>query len=638
MPHLQQILETNWRHKEFRPLQREIIESVMAGADTVALLPTGGGKSITYQLPALALPGIAVVITPLIALMKDQVDALRKRHINAVAVHSALQPHEVDRLLDNCVYGGVKILYIAPERIDTPMFRSRLRKMEVSLVAVDEAHCISEWGYDFRPSYLRIKELRDQLPGVPFLALTATATRQVLDDICGQLRLNEPRVFRAGFARPNLRFVLREGENKLDQLLRVVRGVEGSGIVYVRTRRAAEEVAAQLMQEGISADFYHAGLGHRLRNAKQEDWTRGRLRIIVATNAFGMGIDKSDVRFVVHHQMPASLEAYYQEAGRAGRDGLPAYAVLLYQGADVAAAERRIALEYPPLDTIRQVYEALFNYLQVPVGEGKNQLFDFDLMAFATRFKFFSLTAYNALKILELNGYLTLTDLMENPTRIQFRISREELYKLQVDRTDLEGFIKGVLRMYTGLFTDLVPIDEGEIARRSGYTEERVVQMLYRLSVMRVIRYIPRRNSPLVVLEQERLPTADLTILPQTYDRRRELSQLRAAAMVEYAENRTQCRSVVIGHYFDEADPEPCGVCDVCLERKTTPTAAEHRLHAVEERVLERLNSLEAGETIALRQLVAAIPGSSMRVLTAIRRLVAEGKVLSGAGGGFRRT
>lgn len=369
MADIQQILEKYWGYKAFRPLQREIISSVLAGRDTVALLPTGGGKSLTYQVPALALPGVTIVVTPLIALMKDQVDALRRRHINAVAIHSALSAREIDVALDNCVYGDVKLLYIAPERIDTRIFHARVRKMEVSLVAVDEAHCISEWGYDFRPAYLKIARLREWLPRTPFLAVTATATSLVLADIREHLKLDDPQVFRGSFARPNISFVVRHGENKLEQMLRVIRGVAGSGIVYARTRKATEEIAEQLRAEGVAADFYHAGLGFRMRASKQEAWLRGEVRVIVATNAFGMGIDKADVRFVVHDQMPASLEAYYQEAGRAGRDGLPSYAVLLYNGMDARAARQRIETSYPPLDTVRKVYEAIFNHLQVTVGE-----------------------------------------------------------------------------------------------------------------------------------------------------------------------------------------------------------------------------------------------------------------------------
>ena len=636
MADIQQILEKYWGYKAFRPLQREIISSVLAGRDTVALLPTGGGKSLTYQVPALALPGVTIVVTPLIALMKDQVDALRRRHINAVAIHSALSAREIDVALDNCVYGDVKLLYIAPERIDTRIFHARVRKMEVSLVAVDEAHCISEWGYDFRPAYLKISRLREWLPRTPFLAVTATATSLVLADIREHLKLDDPQVFRGSFARPNISFVVRHGENKLEQMLRVIRGVAGSGIVYARTRKATEEIAEQLRAEGVAADFYHAGLGFRMRASKQEAWLRGEVRVIVATNAFGMGIDKADVRFVVHDQMPASLEAYYQEAGRAGRDGLPSYAVLLYNGMDARAARQRIETSYPPLDTVRKVYEAIFNHLQVTVGGGKEAIFDFDIREFSARFKMFPLTVFNAIKLLELNGYMTLTDVLDNPTRIMFRLSREELYKLQVDRTELDGFLRVVLRLYTGLFTEFVAVDEAYIARMSGYTEKRVKELLYQLSVMRVIRYIPRRSSPLLILQEERLPAEDVAIAPATYHRRREMEELRAAAMAEYAENGSQCRSVLLREYFDERDPEPCGVCDVCLSRRREELFRESDAFAgLRTELLRVLAEVPAGRSITLHALVAAVPGRPMMVLTVLRRLLAEGRVRQSDDGGL---
>lgn len=631
-----EILQKHWGYETFRPLQQEIIDSVLSGRDTVALLPTGGGKSLTYQIPALVLPGVTIVITPLIALMKDQVDALRRLKINAVAIHSALTAREIDIALDNCIYGDVKLLYIAPERIDTHVFKTRVRKMEIALVAVDEAHCISEWGYDFRPSYLKIHQLREWMPDVPFLAVTATATSLVLEDIKFHLKLDEPQVFRGSFARPNISFIVREGENKMEQMLRVLRGVEGSGIVYARTRKATEEIALQLKAEGIATDFYHAGLGFRMRAARQNDWMAGRTRVVVATNAFGMGIDKADVRFVIHHQMPASLEAYYQEAGRAGRDGQHSYAVLLYNEMDSLAARRRIETEYPPLDTIRKVYEALFNHLQVTVGGGKDAIFDFDIQQFAVRFKIFSLTVFNAIKLLELNGYMTLTDVLDNPTRIMFRTSREELYKLQVERTEMESFIKILLRMYTGLFTEFVPVDEAYIARMSGYTERRVTELLYQLSVMRVIRYIPRRSSPLLILQEERLPIEDVVIAPITYHRRRELSELRASAMVEYAENQTQCRSVLLRQYFDESGAQPCGVCDVCLARKEGDLYSTLDAYSgITDLILEALVNLPAGHSMSIRKLVSDIPGRPMIVLALLRRLLAEGRVGQLADGGL---
>lgn len=636
MADIQQILEKYWGYKSFRPLQREIVDSVLSRRDTVALLPTGGGKSLTYQLPALAQSGVTIVITPLIALMKDQVDALRDRGIRAVAIHSALSAREIDIALDNCVYGDVKLLYIAPERIETRLFHARVQKMEVALVAVDEAHCVSEWGYDFRPAYLKIARLREWLPEVPFLAVTATATSLVLEDIKRHLRLDDPQVFRGSFARPNIRFVVRRAENKAEQMLRVIRAVEGSGIVYARTRRATEEIADRLREEGIAADFYHAGLGFRLRAAKQEAWLRGEVRVIVATNAFGMGIDKADVRFVIHDQMPASLEAYYQEAGRAGRDGRPSFAVLLYNEMDETAARRRIEAAYPPIETIKKVYESIFNYLQVSVGGGKEAVFDFDIEEFAAKFKLFSLTAFSAVKLLELNGYMTLTDVLDNPTRIMFRISREELYRLQVDRTDLESFLRIVLRLYTGLFTEFVAVDEAYMARMSGYTEQRVKELLYQLSVMRVIRYIPRRSSPLLILHEERLPTEDVAIAPATYHWRREMEELRASAMVEYAENGSQCRSVLLREYFDEKEPESCGVCDVCLSRRSADGYRESDAFVrIESELLKVLAELPAGRSMSVRTLMARVSGRPMTILTMLRRLLAAGRIRQMTDGGM---
>lgn len=635
----EQILEKYWGYTEFRPLQREIIASVLGGRDTVALLPTGAGKSLTYQIPALIGEGVTIVITPLIALMKDQVDALRKLKINAVAIHSAMNRKEIDIALDNAVYGDVKLLYIAPERIDSHVFRTRVKRMDVSLVAVDEAHCISEWGYDFRPSYLKIARLREWLPETPFLAVTATATRLVLDDIVKHLKMDEPEIFRGSFARPNIRFVVREGENKLEQMLRIIRSVGGSGIIYARTRKDTEEIALQLREEGVSADHYHAGLGYRMRTARQESWITGKTRVIVATNAFGMGIDKADVRFVLHHQMPASLEAYYQEAGRAGRDGELSYAVLLHNGMDSVAARRRIEMEYPPLDMVRKVYEALFNHLQIAIGGGKDMIFDFDLADFATRFKIFPLTVVNSIKLLELNGYMSLTDVMDNPTRIMFRMSREDLYKLQVDRTDLEGFLKIILRMYTGLFSEFVAVDEAYIAKASGYLETKVSEFLYQLSVMKVISYIPRRTTPLLILHEERLPIGDVMIAPATYNRRREMEELRSAAMEEYAGNMTQCRSVMIRQYFDEERPEPCGMCDVCLSRKEVELYnGQEAYAAIEDLILQKLREMlrsQGGGSVTIRSLVGEIPGRSMIVLTAIRRLIASGKVEQKIDGGL---
>lgn len=623
-----EILKQYWGYDSFRTLQQEIIDSIGSGKDTVALLPTGGGKSLTYQVPALCKSGLAIVVTPLIALMKDQVDALRRRGIRAVAINSSMTHREIDVALDNCVYGDVKLLYIAPERIDTPIFKHRVMKMDVSLIAIDEAHCISQWGYDFRPSYLKINQLREYLPGVPVLAVTATATQIVLNDICRHLLLKEPEIFRASFARDNLSFVVRYADNKFEQILRVVNSMpQESGIVYVRTRADAEQVSLQLQQRGVSADFYHAGLGFKIRSAKQSEWLGSRTRIIVATNAFGMGIDKSDVRFVVHHQIPSSIEAYYQEAGRAGRDGKRAYAVVIYNQSDNTAASRRIAAEYPDKEVIVNIYELIFNHLQISIGGGKGEIYDFRIWEFATRFNLYTLTILNTIKILELNGYMTLTDELDNPTRVMFRVSRDELYKIQVERVDFDGFVKVLLRNYTGLFVQFVAIDEAYLSQISGYSESRISEMLIELSRSRVIRYIPRRRSPLLILEEERLPRKSIKIDPSTYDKRRGQSELNVAAMIDYAMQNTECRSKLLRNYFDEQTDNDCGVCDVCIGRKNSsePTHIQQlRIESIREVIIEKLSN---NNEHTIQSLVASIPVQASRVLNELRNMIGKGTI-----------
>lgn len=632
-----EILKQYWGYDSFRANQQQIIDSVLSGRDSVALLPTGGGKSLTYQIPALEKDGVAIVVTPLIALMKDQVDALRRRGIRAVAINSSMSYREIDVALDNCVYGDVKLLYIAPERIDTPIFRLRVVKMVVSLIAVDEAHCISQWGYDFRPSYLRIRELRALLPEVPVLAVTATATNIVLNDICTHLSLQDPAIFRSSFARDNLSFVVRHTDNKFDHMLRVVNSIpSGSGIVYVRSRDAAQKISEQLYRSGISADYYHAGLGFKIRSQKQTEWQSGRTRVMVATNAFGMGIDKADVRFVVHDQIPDSIEAYYQEAGRAGRDGQRAYAVLLYNEGDNHTASRRLSAEYPPREVILKVYELIFNYLQVSIGGGKGEIYDFKLWEFVSRFNLYTLTVLNAIKILELNGYMTLTDELDNPTRVMFRVSRDELYKVQVERVDFDGFVKVLLRNYTGLFVQFVAIDEAFLSRTSGYSEKRIIEMLLSLSRARIIRYIPRRRSPLLILEEERLPSSSVRIDPATYETRRGLSELRVAAMVDYASQSSRCRSMTLRNYFDEQTTQACGVCDICIERKRAglpPNIASEEAESITDSVMKLLSERDDH---TIHTVVAGVHCDISRVLNEIRRMISSGTIVQLPNGRLR--
>ncbi len=630
----QAILKRYWGYDSFRPLQLDAIKSIASGQDTLVLMPTGGGKSIIYQVPTLASTGVCIVITPLIALMKDQVDRLRKHRILAEAIHAGRSHREIDRILDNCIYGDVKFLYISPERIDSEMFRMRCARMDVALIAVDEAHCISQWGYDFRPSYLQIARLRDLCPNTPILALTASATPKVAEDIMYQLRFDKPNIKRMSFARSNLSYVVRHTEDKREHLLRIVNNVSGSGIVYVRTREKSETITQFLQQNGITADFYHGGLGFLSRNLKQEQWINGQNRIMVATNAFGMGIDKADVRFVIHYDICDSLEAYYQEAGRAGRDGKPAYAVLLVSDDDPSRAGQRLRLEFPPLDTIRAVYEKLFNYLQVAIGEGKNRSFSFNIHDFASRMKLYPPTAVNALKILQQNGYLILTDETDNPPRIRFIVQRDDLYRMRVIRRELDHIITVLLRQYSGLFSDFIPIDEQEIAHLSGYQIEHVRELFKQLWQLHIIRYIPGNRSPILMLTEERLSEENVRIAPESYKLREEIAREHVDAIFRYANNQDECRSLVIQRYFGEQSTTPCGRCDLCLERRKHRTAAPETTNRnrIRTLLLERLKKADLG----VKQLAENIPFPIDTILAEVSALIEEDKIIEDLNGKLR--
>lgn len=621
---IDEILKQWWGYDEFRPMQREIIEAVMAGRDTLALMPTGGGKSLTYQIPALAKEGLTIVVTPLIALMKDQVDALRRRGISAVAVHSGMDPHRIEVALDNCTYGDVKLLYIAPERLATEAFRVRLRRMKVSIIAVDEAHCISQWGYDFRPSYLRIAELREFAPEATVLALTASATERVARDIMHHLGFKQEHILRSSFARPNLSYVVREVEDKYDHLLRIIQNVEGSGIVYMRTREACETLAEQLRNSGISAQFYHAGLPSLERAMRQDEWLDGRVRVMVATNAFGMGIDKPDVRFVVHYSMCDSLEAYYQEAGRAGRDGRRSYAVMLYTKDDCEKLHYFFKAEFPPVEEIKRVYELVCSYLQVAIGDGEGLSFEFNNYDFCHKTSLSYGLVGSALKILEQNGLMTLLDEQDHPARLMFTCSRDSLYKLNVEGNDMDLLLRTILRTYNGVFSQFRYIDELLLAQVSGLTSERVHELLRVLWRMRVIRYIPASHSPMIIFNSERLPREDIYISPDSYRRRYDVALERTNKMLEYVTNEDKCRSRIIEEYFGQTCASDCGVCDICLARRSKRASV-----SIDEAVIKALQESELG----VKEVVAKVAGRAERVVEVIDKMVLEGKISLSVGG-----
>ena len=626
---IRQTLKRWWGFDSFRPVQEQIIRDVMSGRDTLALMPTGGGKSLTYQVPAMASEGVCIVVTPLIALMKDQVDRLRQRGIAASAVHSGMSQRQIDIVLDNCIYGDVKLLYVAPERLGTETFKLRVQRMKVSLLAVDEAHCISQWGYDFRPAYLHIAAIRKFLPGVPVLALTASATDIVTEDIMHHLGFAEPHILRSSFARRNLSYSVRHVDDKNGQLLRIIRNVGGSGIVYVRTREGTEQVAAYLRDEGIAATAYNGGLPHAERSLRQEEWLSGKVRIMVATNAFGMGIDKADVRFVVHYSMCDSLESYYQEAGRAGRDGQRSYALLLVAPDDDERIRRKFDAEFPPLVRVREVYERVCDYCQVGIGEGREASFLFNIHDFCARNRIFRGTVESALKLLSANGYMTLVDAMDNPARIMFCVSRDDLYKLRVTRQEVDHILRVILRLYDGVFSDFRPIDEAQIASVSGYTIDRVRELLKQLWQLRVIRYIPANHSPILFFDEERLPTADVYISPETYSRRRELAEERFSNMTAYAANDTRCRSRMLQEYFGDREDGDCGVCDICLARRRAAKAAaagpqpNESTVDVESAIMQLLSQ----SPMDIRELVAEFRTDDGKVVAAVRKLLDEGKI-----------
>lgn len=568
MPVIHEILEKYWGYRSFRPSQEEIINSVLNGTDALALLPTGGGKSICFQVPGLARDGICVVVSPLIALMKDQVENLTKKGIKAIAITSAMHKREIDIALDNCVHGNVKFLYLSPERLETEIVKVRLQKMNVNLIAIDESHCISQWGYDFRPSYLKIELLRELLPKVPFLALTATATKEVVVDIQEKLRFKKKNVIQQSFERKNIAYILLNEEDKLARLLKIAQKVSGSGIVYVRNRKKTQDIANYLRSNKISADFYHAGLDSKTRDIKQSEWVNNKTRVIVCTNAFGMGIDKPDVRFVVHIDLPDSLEAYFQEAGRAGRDEQKAFAILLYNNGDKIELNRNVENSFPEMDAIRQTYQALANYYQIPSGSGLGTTFSFDISAFCDNYKLQAITVFNSLKFIEREGYILLSDAFFQAARLKLEISRDDLYKFQISNPAFDVFIKLLLRNYAGLFDNFEKINEYDLAKKLNLKQTEVIKKLNLLHQQKIITYSPQTELPQLTFTMPRVDTKDLSLSKENFSSLKKRAIERMDAVLNYTESTHKCRSQLLLAYFGEIETSSCGQCDICLEQK----------------------------------------------------------------------
>lgn len=602
MPTIHDILKHYWGFSSFRPLQEEIIESVMQGKDTLALLPTGGGKSICFQVPAMAKTGICIVVSPLIALMKDQVENLNRKGIKAIAITSSMHKREIDIALDNCVHGAVKFLYLSPERLETEIAKVRLQKMNISLIAIDESHCISQWGYDFRPSYLKLEKLRELLPGIPVLALTATATPEVVKDIQQKLKFKKEHVLQKSFERKNLSYVVLKEEDKLPRLIKIINNVKGSGIVYVRNRKKTQDIAAYLRSNKISADFYHAGLDAQTRDIKQSNWITNKSRVMVCTNAFGMGIDKPDVRFVVHMDVPDSIEAYFQEAGRAGRDEEKAFAVLLYNKSDELELQRNLENSFPSLEEIRQTYQALVNYYQMPAGSGTGVTVNFDIVHFCDTYKLQPIVVFNSLKFIEREGYISLTDAFFQPSRIKLEMNREDLYKFQLSNTAIDAFIKMLLRSYSGLFDSFVKINEWELAKKANSKRETVVKRLNYLHQHNVITYAAQTELPQLTFEQPRVPTKDLTFAKENFSMLKKRAEERVHAVIQYAGSSHKCRSQLLLAYFGELNTYPCNQCDVCLE------TGKKTLHTDEfENISVQVKELLAVHPMQLKALVDAV-------------------------------
>ncbi|WP_291402358.1 ATP-dependent DNA helicase RecQ [Daejeonella sp.] len=616
------VLSNYWGYDQFRPLQEEIIQSVLDGRDTLALMPTGGGKSICFQVPALLNPGICIVVSPLIALMKDQVENLNEKGIKAIALISGMGKREVDIALDNCIYGDVKFLYISPERLLSDIVKVRISHMNVNLIAIDEAHCISQWGYDFRPPYLRLSELREIHPKVPVLALTATATERVAADIQSRLNFKKAQVFRKSFERKNLSYLVYNEENKLRKLFKIAKNVNGTGIVYVRNRRETQEIARQLSMQGISADFYHAGLDTPTRMKKQTAWKKSEVKIIVATNAFGMGIDKADVRFVVHLDLPESLEAYYQEAGRGGRDEKKSYAVLLYNQADLPQIVSRLEQQYPSIAEIKQIYHHLGNYYQLAYGAGEGLSLEFDMADFCNRFKLEPHRTLHAIKFLERDEYIAMTETVFLPSRVQVLFESEALYRFQVEQPAYDLFIKVLLRSYGGIFDQLTGIKESDLAKRLGINRAEVKSILHKLQALELIHYVEQTDKPHLLFVKPRVDSSHLIINKKYHADRYEIHKTQIESIIKYAVNPI-CRSQQLLHYFNEPKAPLCGVCDVCLEAKKSS-----RNSNINEKLSKVILEILVDKELILNDLIELINiGTETEKLDAIRLLLDAGTI-----------
>ena len=624
-----QILQQFWGYDTFRPLQAEIVDAVLARQDTLVLMPTGGGKSICFQVPTLCMKGVCIVVTPLIALMKDQVQQLKNRGIPAAAIYSGMNAREIDTTLDNCIYGNTKFLYVSPERLRTEIMIERAKLMTVCLLAVDEAHCISAWGYDFRPPYLQIAEFRELIPNTPVIALTASATPDVEQDILEKLALRQPEVFRQTFARANLSYSVFQEENKEERLLRVLERVPGTAIVYVRSRRQTQQVAQLLQRQNITADFYHAGLTTQQRDEKQDAWIQNRVRVMVSTNAFGMGIDKPDVRLVVHLDVPDSLEAYYQEAGRAGRDGQKAYALMLYTTGDLENLRFRTEQLYQPVEMLRRVYQALANHTAVPVGGGQFASYDFDLASFANTFSLPPQETHYALKQLQMEGFIQLTENYYHPSRLTILLDNRQLYEFQVLNPKLDSFIKLLLRMYGGeLFTDFLTISESSLARAYMIDQRDIEVLLGQLHQRNVVIYEKQKDKPQLTFLTPRLNAPELPVNIQELNRRKELALRKVQAAITYAEHPTQCRTRLLQAYFGEkltgiADQD-CGICDNCVKKRKQGEGASP---AVREQVREYV-AMANGPGISPKQLANYFRQSDTDALAqTLKQMLAEEEI-----------